>query len=760
MSSRAHRPADEGLADFGAPQLVATENQPVSDTGAGREPDADVVSSEREARSNELGAATPRADAMTPRVDAMTPRVDAIESGDVPSPGAAAVDVEPVAGADQTSPFESPSALGGVDAGPEGREDAPEVREDAPKVFDDAPKVFDDAPKVEGERDPVEDNLDTLNVADPSVDVSTPDSESTEIQEGDIESVELRERLDVAGDVDSDLTEMTADELALETQSEGALDPSWTDDSMRGSHSDPAGLGPSAELCDSAEAGYPGADYPASVPSEAGAGRGSFEPPWVDEVPDPVTPYEQRVSETVRVADLPSAEQLRGRVLANRYIAEEIAEQTPSSINYRAYHLALDRAVSVRILPRGLACPDETCQEVRRLAAIATGLGHPNVAATLDFGVLPDGWPFLVTEHRDGQTLGLLLRQEGKFVLRRVLHIGKQLAAGLGAAHEAGLVHGLLNPDNVLVIAPGTSAEVATILGFGVSSARGSTPGTPRSGVFGVPFYVSPEQAGCRALDARSDIYSLGVLLYELMTGRPPFTDGDFAGVLCQHLDDEAPAPSSRLRSPGALAKAMDAIVQRCLRKEPARRYQTAAELAEDLVRLEAAAARSKRRPMPEVKRPTTTIHSPPPKAAEGTAGPEAKVIVHGDEDETDDSGESNEAAAEPPAPAPRSRPAASTPVSSSHVAPRDGGLTSVMQPVVGRAPRVSVDQATIKISAVDRAKFVAARPGAPISSEASALATKTKGGGFGAWLQSRFAWLLGALQRLFGGGPNDSPRS
>ena len=117
-------------------------------------------------------------------------------------------------------------------------------------------------------------------------------------------------------------------------------------------------------------------------------------------------------------------------------------------------------------------------------------------------------------------------------------------------------------------------------------------PSTPRSGVFGVPFYVSPEQASCRPLDARSDIYSLGVILYELMTGSPPFSDGDFAGVLCQHLDDVAPAPSTRLGSPGALAKAMDAIIEKCLRKEPAKRYQTAAEVRDDLLRLEAAAAR------------------------------------------------------------------------------------------------------------------------------------------------------------------------
>lgn len=478
----------------------------------------------------------------------------------------------------------------------------------------------------------------------------------------------------------------------------------------------------------------------------AGAKRPSFNAPWVDEVPDPVTPYEQRNSDTVKVADLPPVEQLRGRVLANRYLAEEVAEHTAASISYRAYHLALDRAVTVRVLLRGLACSDEACQEVRRVAAAASALENEHVASTLDFGVLSDGWPFVVTEHFQGNTLAALLSNEGKFVLRRVLHIGKQVAMGLSAAHDKGIVHGLLSPDNVLVVEPGTSAEVAKILGYGISKARGPVPGPPRSGVFGVPFYVSPEQAACRAIDVRSDIYSLGIILYELMTGAPPFSDGDFAGVLCQHLDDDAPAPSSRLPTPGALAKALDAIVERCLKKEPEKRYQTAAELTDDLVRLEAAAARTKRRPMPEVQKPTTTIHSPHPKL-EVAGAPGAKVIVHDDVDDPV-SPEAPEVVARRSSPSlARSLPATpasagskpagvssaarSTPTSRpppSPVAPARGPL---QKPV-----RVRVDQATIKISNQDRERLLAERPS-----------------GNGSWLGS----VVAAIRRLIATDPGSS---
>jgi serine/threonine protein kinase len=485
-------------------------------------------------------------------------------------------------------------------------------------------------------------------------------------------------------------------------------------------------------------------DEAPAVPIESDP-SGPFVLPWVDQVADPVTPYEQRASETIKVADLPPVEQLRGRVLANRYLAEEVAEQTAVSLSYRAYHLALDRAVTVRILPRGLACSDELCQEVRSAARVATLLEHPNVAATLDFGVTTDGWPFLVTEHLQGRSLGLLLAEESKFVLRRVLHLGKQLAAGLGAAHQAGLVHGFLSPDNVMVIEPGTSAEVAMILGFGVHAARGVTPAPPRSGVFGVPFYVSPEQAGCRRLDPRSDLYSVGVILYELMTGAPPFAEGDFAAVLCQHLDDDAEPPSSRLPSPGALAKAMDAIVERLLRKDPDQRYQTAAELAADLIRLEAAAARNKRRPMPEIQRPTSMIHSPPPRADSSHGAQGAKVIVHDEPEDLRE--EASTAGGEARGSSPGSTPGAppvSTPWAAATAPPRSA-VTGAKRP-----HRVSVDQATIKISAVDRDLAMALhrkhhvvqswRP--PRQGVLAAL---------GASLLLAWQWVV----RLFGGGPS-----
>jgi serine/threonine-protein kinase len=356
--------------------------------------------------------------------------------------------------------------------------------------------------------------------------------------------------------------------------------------------------------------------------------------PWIDEEADPVTPHDRGRASPLQTADLPLAEDLRGRVLANRFLAEEVAEQSAASITYSAYHLALDSPVTVQVLPRGLACFGEAAELVRQTAVSASMIGSAHIARTLDFGVFGGkdpgtvgGWPYWVLEHIEGKSLARLLNEEAKLGLRRVLALAKQLATGLAAAHAAGIVHGHLKPDCLIVVDAGSRAEVVRILGFGLMHASGGQLAPPSSSVFGVPFYVSPEQAACRACDERTDIYALGAILYELMTGRPPFTGGDFAAVLCSHLDDDPESPAGLLDLTTGIARGLDEIVLRCLAKDPEQRFASAAELVDALVSLEQSLGSTKRRPMPEIARPTAMIHSPAPRA-ESNAPPAPKVIV------------------------------------------------------------------------------------------------------------------------------------
>jgi len=213
---------------------------------------------------------------------------------------------------------------------------------------------------------------------------------------------------------------------------------------------------------------------------------------------------------------------------------------------------------------------------------------------------------------------------------------------------------------------------------------------------------------------------------------------------LCQHLDDEAQPPSASLRAPGALAKAMDAIIERCLRKDPDQRYQTAAELGEDLTRLEAAAARNKRRPMPEIQRPTSTIHAPAHRV--DSLPPGAKVIVNGAADEPSVPPPPSERKAATPSP-PAVRPA----LAAARAARAAEAARIAATPAVRRTPRIATDQATIRISAVDREAALARYRNASVR-QSWGMAFQ----GFGAALGTSFTllvhWLIARVRSLLGG--------
>jgi serine/threonine-protein kinase len=245
-------------------------------------------------------------------------------------------------------------------------------------------------------------------------------------------------------------------------------------------------------------------------------------------------------------------------------------------------HAGLGREVAIKLLRPDEASPERIARFEAEIAAL-TALQHAHTVRIFDCGTTDDGYWFYVMERLHGQTLTEAIETGGAFHGPRALHVAQQIAGALAEAHAAGIVHRDLKPDNVFLARIGADREHVKVIDFGIAK-RVLESRLTRTGIaVGTPSFMSPEQAQCLDVDARSDVYALGALLFYMLTSRPPFTAESAAIVMMAHVRDDAPRPSQIALG---LPAALDNLVVRCLAKEPADRPASMAALAAELEEL------------------------------------------------------------------------------------------------------------------------------------------------------------------------------
>jgi eukaryotic-like serine/threonine-protein kinase len=270
------------------------------------------------------------------------------------------------------------------------------------------------------------------------------------------------------------------------------------------------------------------------------------------------------------------------RLLGSRYEIGETLGYGGMAEVHRGRDVRLGREVAVKVLRADLARDPSFQARFRREAQAAASLNHPAIVAVYDTGEedVYGNQPYIVMEYVEGRTLRDVLKTEGRLMPRRAMEIVADVCAALDFSHRNGIIHRDVKPGNVMI----TWTGAVKVMDFGIARAVADNAATvtQTAAVIGTAQYLSPEQARGETVDARSDVYSTGVLLFELITGHPPFTGDSPVAVAYQHVRENPPPPSTI--NPDVPPE-LDAIVLKAMAKNPANRYQSAAEMRADLIR-------------------------------------------------------------------------------------------------------------------------------------------------------------------------------
>lgn len=270
-----------------------------------------------------------------------------------------------------------------------------------------------------------------------------------------------------------------------------------------------------------------------------------------------------------------------GTTIENRFLIHSLIGEGGMAEVYRASHQAVDLNVAVKVLKKDANFSESDIERFKREARALNSLFHPNIVKVYSFGFLETGQAYLVLDLLEGKSLEEIILGKEEYSLSWSMEVFLQICKGLSCAHEQSIIHRDLKPSNIMIVDSEEDGSFVKLLDFGIAKSSAPKDGeqrlTRKGAIFGSPLYMSPEQISGKELSLASDIYSLGCLMYESLTGSPPFQGDTMIITFVKHMQEQAEPFSAH--GLADYPKELEELVFQCMEKEPAKRMQTAGEV-------------------------------------------------------------------------------------------------------------------------------------------------------------------------------------